>query len=226
MRHHRSSEASGKTRHPVTLPRFMRLYDLSDYTVAHGEPDVRGWHVQTANGERAGRVDSLIVDTEVMLVRYLDVELDRKTYRLKDERHVLLPLAQARLDDAHDQVLLDTITAAEVASLQPYNPGQPIRMDQAPDHRDADTRRFYGARGGTGALRRRSGRAMEDDAHLDTRRDTRPARSDDQNLKNPLGRGQQGPSDQRALPTEDLVTGHHPPDDDTTRADPVERRDH
>lgn len=153
MRHRETSQPSGDARRPVSTSRFMRLYDLSDYRVARGDPDVRGWQVKTADGARAGKVDSLIVDTRAMQVRYLDVELDRKTYGLEDECHVLVPLADARLDDKLDHVLLDMMTAAEMAELQPYHPGQPITPESA-EYRDTDSRRFYGTRGGTGTLER------------------------------------------------------------------------
>lgn len=150
---HDTNPPSSRTAGPTG--NLARLHDLSDYKVASGDPDVRGWHVKTADGQRAGRVDSLIVDIDAMEVRFLDVELDRKTLNLKDERHVLVPLADARLDDDHDDVLLGK-SAAEVASLQPYQPGQPIGASHASGHRSSntDTSKFYGKRGGTGAVER------------------------------------------------------------------------
>lgn len=133
---------------------LARLEDLDDFKVADGDPDVRGWDVKTADGQRAGKVDSLIVDTGAMQVRFLDVELDRKTLNLHDERHVLVPIGSARLDDDHDDVLLGNTTAAEVAALQAYHPGQPIASGAAPAHRETDASQFYGKRGGTGAVQR------------------------------------------------------------------------
>lgn len=61
---------------------LARLHELNDFKVADGDPDVRGWPVRTSDGQRAGKVDDLIVDTGAMQVRYLDVELDRNTMRL------------------------------------------------------------------------------------------------------------------------------------------------
>lgn len=154
MRHDTNPPTSRDTRHAGAAGHLARLHDLDDYKVADGDPDVRGWHVKTADGKRAGKVDSLIVDTDAMQVRFLDVELDRKTLNLNDERHVLVPIANARLDDDHDDVLLGNMTAAEVASLQPYRPGQPITTGAAPPHRETDTKQFYGKRGGTGGVQR------------------------------------------------------------------------
>lgn len=223
MRHRETSQTPGDTRRPLSTSRFMRLYDLGDYRVARGDPDVRGWHVKTRNGERAGKVDSLIVDTEAMQVRYLDVELDRKTYRLKDERHVLVPLAYARLDDKHDDVLLDSITAAEMAELQPYFPGQPITPEPS-QYPDTDTRQFYGRRGGTGALERRTEAEM---AAGDVSRPHRQGQAGgDQEVRIPLTGDEEVVIEKRAVPTEEVVIRKKPASDEPPRSDSGSRRDH
>lgn len=224
MRHHETSTTSGDTRRPVSTNRFMRLYDLSDYRVARGDPDVRGWHVKTAGGERSGKVDSLIVDTEVMQVRYLDVELDRKTYRLKDERHVLVPLAVARLDEKHDDVLLDSMTAAEMAELQPYHPGQPITPEPTTEYRDTDTRQFYGTRGGTGALERRTDREIAAD-DVSTRQ-SQPTQVEDPEIRIPLTGDEEVVIEKRAVHTEEVVIRKKTPGDGRTRGDSGTRQDH
>jgi hypothetical protein len=50
----------------------------SGYKVAEGDPDVRGWDVMDRDGGRIGEVDDLLIDTEAMQVRYLEVRLDRR----------------------------------------------------------------------------------------------------------------------------------------------------
>lgn len=177
MRKDKQAPTSSGIRLPGAAGRFMRLYDLSDYKVAHGDPDIQGWDVKSADGITVGRVDNLIVDTEIMQVRYLDVELDRRTFDLQDERHVLAPVAIVRLDDDHDDVLFDTLTAAEVASLQRYYPGQRINPDPAPPHCQADTQRFYGNRGGTGAVVC-TAQGQGDDVAADQRQADDPSRRD------------------------------------------------
>lgn len=132
---------------------LARLNELHDYKVADGEPHVQGWDVKTADGRTAGKVDDLIVDTEAMQVRYLDVELDRKALEIGEDRHVLLPISEARLDDRHDEVLLGATTATQLASLPPYRTGDPIAPGTARPS-DEDARKFYGKRGGTGGVQR------------------------------------------------------------------------
>lgn len=102
---------------------LARLHDLSDYQVAEGDPDIRSWHVKTADGRKIGKVHDLIVDTRAMKVRYMDVELDRKELRLDDDKHVLIPIGGARLDDEHDDVRLGSITDAQLRSAPEYGHG-------------------------------------------------------------------------------------------------------
>ncbi len=151
MRHDTNTTTTGTT----GTRGLARLHELDDYKVADGDPDVRGWDVKTSDGKRAGKVEDLIVDTGTMQVRYLDVELDRKTLQLNEDRHVLVPLANARLDDDRDDVMLGTMTAAEVIKLQPYKHGAaPVvatgTSTGSKEDRDRDPREFYGKRGGTG----------------------------------------------------------------------------
>jgi uncharacterized protein (TIGR02271 family) len=104
-------------------PRLARLEDLSDCRIADGEPDIRGWDVHASDDRKVGRVDGLIADAGAMQVRYLDVKLDRKALRLEEDRHVLLPIGSARLDEHDDEVHLDTLSAAMIAALPSYRLG-------------------------------------------------------------------------------------------------------
>lgn len=142
------------TRTPANqaIAQLARLDDLDDCEVADGDPDIRGWEVKTTDGRCAGKVDDLIVDTAAMQVRYLSVELDRKELKLKEDRHVLVPIAQARLDDVRDDVLLPTMTAAQIATLDAFRPGQAMVPGSEQPLGD-DVKKFYGKRG-TGGVRR------------------------------------------------------------------------
>ncbi len=136
-----------------STPRLARLDDLDDFEVADGEPDPRGWDVKTADGTKIGEVASLVADTAAMEVRYLDVELDRKAMGLKEDRHVLVPIGTARLDDSEDEVRLLTLTIAQVTAMPPYRPDEDMAYP-ATTPASNDARDFYGKRSGTGAVKR------------------------------------------------------------------------
>ena len=145
-------------RTPDTTPdgtpgRLARLEDLDDYQVADGEPDPRGWDVKTADGIPVGKVDSLVADTGAMRVRYLDVKLDRKALQLDEDRHVLVPIGEARLDDDEDDVRLLSTTAAQLLAMPPYRADADMRRPTTPLN-DRDASAFYGKRGGTGEVKR------------------------------------------------------------------------
>ncbi|GHA73967.1 DUF2382 domain-containing protein [Cognatilysobacter bugurensis] len=145
---------AGRTNAPISTANLERLDDLHGYKVADGDPDIRGWSVRTSDGRKVGEVDSLIVDTDANLVRYIDIELDGKALSLKDNRHVLVPLSGARLDDHRDDVLLTGIDGAQLIAMPPYRHGEPVGMDAGDRDHDRDTREFYGKREGTGRVER------------------------------------------------------------------------
>ena len=55
--------------------RLAPLGDTTEYRVAAGLPDVRGWTVVGGDGAVIGRVVELLVDRQAGRVRYLECEL-------------------------------------------------------------------------------------------------------------------------------------------------------
>lgn len=101
-------------------PVLRRLRELTDFEVADGNPDVRGWAVRGGDGQRLGVVHELIVEPEALKVRYLDVELDARLRRNNDETHILLPIGVASLDAEDDNVFVPALTAESVRKYPPY----------------------------------------------------------------------------------------------------------
>jgi photosynthetic reaction center H subunit len=110
--------------------RVAPLNELDDYKVAEGDPDVRGWVVLGADGQRIGKVDELLADTVAMKVRYLDVEVDDDLLETREERHVLIPIGYARLDRDEDRIYVDALNASAVAALPEYTRGSMTRDDE------------------------------------------------------------------------------------------------
>jgi sporulation protein YlmC with PRC-barrel domain len=106
------------------------LDELGDLEVADGDPDVRGWDVRSSDGRRIGEVKELIVDANAMKVRYLDVELDRdelepdrqRASGSDQDRRILVPIGQARLDEYDDEVRLD-IDSTRAAGVPAWSGG-------------------------------------------------------------------------------------------------------
>ena len=107
----------------MTIPRdrVVPLDQLDDFRVAEGDPDVRGWEVIGADGRKIGEVDNLLVDTDAMKVRYLDVDLDDDLLESGEDRHILIPIGYARLDEEEDRVSVDSLRSADVAALPVYD---------------------------------------------------------------------------------------------------------
>ncbi|HVF38995.1 MAG TPA: PRC-barrel domain-containing protein [Gemmatimonadaceae bacterium] len=102
----------------------VALGSLDDFEVAEDFPDPRGWDVMLTDGQRIGEVRELMVDTNALRTRYLEVSLDQDAANVPDSRNVLIPVGSARLDDDKDQVVLDGIDAARLASLPAFDQSQ------------------------------------------------------------------------------------------------------
>jgi photosynthetic reaction center H subunit len=107
--------------------RLRRLDDLDDFKVADGEPDIRGWDVIASDGEEIGEVHDLIVDMNAMKVRYLDIEVDKDVLGAKHERHILLPIGFATIDDDRNDVRITTIASTQLLTIPIYEHGDITR---------------------------------------------------------------------------------------------------
>lgn len=116
------------------MDRIVPLDELDDFKVADGDPDVRGWNVMGADGRKIGEVDNLLIDTAAMKVRYLDVDLDDELIETSTDRHVLIPIGYARLDEDDNQVFVQEMKSADVIGLPEYTHG-PITTDFETDLR-------------------------------------------------------------------------------------------
>jgi sporulation protein YlmC with PRC-barrel domain len=103
--------------------RVVPISRTRDFRIPKGEPDLRGWTLFGADGERAGKIDDLLVDPAAMNVAYLVVDLMDDLFQLKDDRHVLVPAAAAELRERGKDVWLRELSARDVARLPAYLSG-------------------------------------------------------------------------------------------------------
>ena len=123
--------------------RIVPLDQMDDFKVADGDPDVRGWDVMSADGSKIGEVDNLLIDPAAMKVRYLDVDLDDDVFDGDDERHILIPIGYARLDEDDDQVFVDSLNRGSLGSIPAYT-HEPLTEEY-----ETSLQGFYGT--GTGS---------------------------------------------------------------------------
>jgi sporulation protein YlmC with PRC-barrel domain len=101
----------------VAVEPFTRLSRMPSYAVERHEPDPRGWTVVNGLGKKVGEVRDLIVDTNRMTARYLDVELDTKLFDWRgDDPHILVPVERAHIDGKH--LVVQDISETWVADMR------------------------------------------------------------------------------------------------------------
>ena len=108
---------------PGDAPRIVPLREAKEFKLARGAPNLRGWTVYGSDNERAGAVTEMLVDPVALKIRYLDVDLEDDLFRLKDDRHVLVPIESVDLRERGEDVWLKGLTAAELALLPAYTGG-------------------------------------------------------------------------------------------------------
>jgi photosynthetic reaction center H subunit len=129
------------------IDRVVPLDQLDDFEVADGDPDVRGWKVLASDGRRIGEVDNLLIDTAAMKVRYLDVDLEDGLGDAGEDRHILVPIGYARLDESEDHVFVDSLTSTELSSMPVYGHG-PLSREYETSLRGYFDRSFTGTHTG------------------------------------------------------------------------------
>lgn len=102
-----------------TYAGLQRLSETHDFAVASDDPDIRGWDVVT-NGSQVGEVSDLIVDPSAMKVRYVEVELDRGAFNLREQRRVMVPISGIDLDASTKQARLTGTALPDIPTLPQY----------------------------------------------------------------------------------------------------------
>lgn len=93
----------------------------SNYKIAEGQDNIKGWDVKDGQGNELGEVDELIFDDQSLKVRYLVLDLDKnKDLGLKD-RKVLIPIGMAQLDEKDDNVILRNISLEQIRTMPDYD---------------------------------------------------------------------------------------------------------
>lgn len=109
-----------------------RLEELSgsDFEIADGQPDIRGWDVKDTTGGDIGEVDELIFDTVKRKVLYLVVNLEGNDFDM-EARKVLVPIGLATLHEKDDEVILAELTARQLNNLPEYIKGKIMLAEES-----------------------------------------------------------------------------------------------
>lgn len=120
---------------------LVPMSDMSGFTIADGEPDIRGWDVRTLSGREIGEIEELLVDRERGEVVMIEVEM-RET-----GIHAEVPIRSVQLDRERKVVIVDSGDIEERPDQRPRERARVVeRGDHVADSRDESRRVTYAAR--------------------------------------------------------------------------------
>lgn len=93
----------------------------SNYEIADGQPNIKGWDVKDASGENVGTVKDLIFSPSTRKVRYIVLDLIKSNH--DSENQLLLPIGTATLHSSSNDVTLDTMSYAQFSTFERYKGG-------------------------------------------------------------------------------------------------------
>lgn len=120
--------------------RLVPLKELDGHKLADGEPDIRGWEVQTVSGRKIGEVDDLLVEAASGEVVLLDIDLDGTRQR------TLAPARAVQLLRDRRVVLIDSTELRDAEQLPTLSRTGEMTADELRVFRD-NYAQIYGTRG-------------------------------------------------------------------------------
>lgn len=111
--------------------RIHHLKELkySDYKIAENQPNIDDWKILNSSNQKVGKVDDLLFDKEAMKVRYIVTNL-KKGDILDEDRKVLIPIGQARLDKKNKNVLVPNVSGAQLAALPHFRKADELKQEE------------------------------------------------------------------------------------------------
>lgn len=104
---------------------YYHLEELShsDYEIADGEPNIKGWDIKDRTGFKLAEVDELLFNPSTRKVRYLIAALEARVFGIENKK-VMVPIGLAELHEKDDDVYLPEITIAQLAGAPEYIRGE------------------------------------------------------------------------------------------------------
>lgn len=121
---------------------LIPMREMDGFTIADGEPDIRGWDVRTLSGREIGEIEDLLVDRERGEVVMIEVEMRESGV------HAEVPIRSVQLDRERKVVIVDSGDLEARPDQRPRERARVVeRGDHIADSRDDESRRVtYAAR--------------------------------------------------------------------------------
>jgi hypothetical protein len=107
---------------------LILLSDLKGFAIEDPAPESRSWPVTLREGGTLGFVDDLLVHTDRLIVKYLEVKLGREFRYADDNEWVIVPMQATHLDLEHEAVIVNRLPASGMAEAPRSRRGNEARL--------------------------------------------------------------------------------------------------
>ena len=104
------------------LPKIVPMRVAADFSIAQGDPDVRGFTVYGGDRQAAGVVTDAWVDQSEVIIRFLEVEVTGSN------RRVLVPMPLVKVDASRGRVTVNSVFAQHFATAPQTADSQSITL--------------------------------------------------------------------------------------------------
>ncbi|HEX7020949.1 MAG TPA: PRC-barrel domain-containing protein [Gemmatimonadaceae bacterium] len=111
----RQGPATRAAAQPQRPSNVVAARELQGFSLPGWQRDVRRWPVYSCDAKRVGAVDALFVELQTKRVRYIAIALDDRESSSPVWGRVLVPVGAARRVDDRGFVVLDALSAQQLA---------------------------------------------------------------------------------------------------------------
>jgi sporulation protein YlmC with PRC-barrel domain len=86
--------------------------------------------VTLPDGRRVGRVDDVVIDTSTMRAKYLEVKVDHDVLLSDEDRWVLVPIEDVRIEAEAPRVIVQQLPVTTPADVPRHDHRQPTIEEQ------------------------------------------------------------------------------------------------
>ena len=112
-------------------PVSRRLGNLPTHQISPGEPDIRGWLVVGADGQRVGRVKDVLIELHSLSARHIEIGLDPSVADRAKVATIIVPVESLQVAPIRSLIHLHLVTMHDLVDVPRFVSGrEPVHPEK------------------------------------------------------------------------------------------------